>query len=203
MRRLMRERLRGCSRGMSAANAGAPARAARRAPRFAPRCTQLAFALVESLIALVLVSMGLLGVGQLMLVGLRETATALARTQAVYLVRDMMDRIRANPDALDAYDCMTYGGTPAERGCAPSGAPAVECSMRELAEDDLARWQALASNSLVLATGVPCAANVSYVAAASADEPAVYRVGLSWQQPGSPSLLSLTGELLIARTPRP
>jgi type IV pilus assembly protein PilV len=164
--------------------------------------TQSGFALVESLIALLLVSLGLMGVGQLILVSLREAGAALARTQAVFLVRDMMDRIRANPDALDAYDCATYGGAPTERGCAPSGAPAAECSARDLAEDDLARWQALARGSLALLPGAPCAANVIYMAAAGANEPAHYRVEISWQQPGSPSLLNLSSELQLARSPQ-
>jgi len=164
--------------------------------------SQRGFAMVESLVALLLVSLGLMGVGDLILVSLREAAGALTRTQAVYLVRDMMDRIRANPDALDAYDCMTYGGAPAERGCVPSGAPAVECSARDLAEDDLARWQSLAGSSLVLEPGKPCAANVTYVAAGGAHEPARYRVEISWLQPGSPSLMSLSGEVQIAGTTR-
>jgi type IV pilus assembly protein PilV len=166
------------------------------------RATQSGFALVESLIAVLLVSLGLMGVGQLILVSLREAAGALARTQAVFLVRDMMDRIRANPDALDAYDCATYGGLPAERGCTPSGAPSAECSARDLAEDDLARWQALVRASLVLAPGMPTAANVSFVAAASASEPARYRVEISWQQPGSTAPLTLSGEVQLTRNPQ-
>ena len=166
-----------------------------------PVARQRAFALIESLIALVLVSVGLMGAGQLMLVSLRETGAALVRTQAVYLVRDMMDRIRANPDGLDAYDCMTYGGMPSERGCTPSSAPAVECSSRELAEDDLSRWHALARDSLALDADSPCPANVSYFAATSADQPALYRVSISWREPGSASPLSLSGELRVTRKP--
>src|SRR5262245_927814 len=101
------------------------------------------FSLVEALVALVIVAVGLLGVGQLTLTALRENAGALTRTRAIYLLSDMMERIRANPDAEDAYDCASYTDGPVEHGCAPSGTPASQCTTRELAEDDLARWQTL------------------------------------------------------------
>src|SRR5690606_6066565 len=115
------------------------------AARLCGRCRMprlmAAFSLVESLVALVVVGVGLLGLGQLTLTGLRESASALARTRAVYRVADMMERIRANPNAQDAFDCASYSTGPSERGCAPSGVPASNCTARELAEDDLARWQ--------------------------------------------------------------
>jgi len=159
------------------------------------------FSLVEVLVAVVIVSIGLLGVGELTLTGLREGAAALTRTQAVYLISDMIERIRANPDAADAYDCATYVSAPAERGCAPSGAPAIQCTARELAEDDLARWQSLARDTLPLmgagAGAGACNANVSYLAATSNAEPARYRVELSWYQPGSDAPVTLSGELLL------
>ncbi len=155
------------------------------------------FSLIEVMVAMLIVSIGLLGVGDLLLTGLREAAAALARTRAIYLISDMMERIRANPDAGDAYDCAGYGGAPALRGCTPSGAPAIRCTPRELAEDDLASWQSLAREALPLAgTGV-CNANVTYLAAASAAEPARYRVDLSWRQQGTETLATLSGELLI------
>jgi prepilin-type N-terminal cleavage/methylation domain-containing protein len=55
------------------------------------------FTLMESLIALLLLSMGLLGGGALLLEGLRAHGDALRRMAATRLVQDMADRIRANP----------------------------------------------------------------------------------------------------------
>ena len=101
--------------------------------------SQRAFALVESLVAVLIVGIGLLGVCELVLNALRTASAALIHTQVVLLISDMMERIRANPDGLDAYDCPSYSDGPSERGCAPSGAPALECTASELAEDDLAR----------------------------------------------------------------
>jgi type IV pilus modification protein PilV len=158
---------------------------------------QSGFSLVEVLVALVVVTVGLLGVEQLTLTALRESATALRRTRAVYLISDMMERIRANPDAEDAYDCATYAGGPTERGCAPSGAPARRCSASELAEDDLARWQKLARDALPLAGSGVCDANVTYLAAASSSDPARYRVELSWIERGSDVPVTLAREVAV------
>jgi len=155
------------------------------------------FTLVEALVALVVLSVGLLGFGHLTLSALRESSLALGRTRAVYLLSDMLERIRANPDAEDAYDCASYVGGPKERGCAPSGAPARLCTARELAEDDLARWQALARDALPLAGPGICDANVAYLAATSDDAPARYRIELSWTERGSSTPITLAQELAV------
>jgi type IV pilus modification protein PilV len=160
------------------------------------------FSLVEALVAVAIVCVGLLGVGQLMLVGLQTGASALLRTQAVYLLNDMMERIRANPTARDAYDCATYAPAPTERGCSPSGVPAVQCTARELAEDDLARWQEQARQALPLRGPGPCDANVRYLA--DGGEPGVerYEVELTWHERGQDAPASLTGLLLITSDSR-
>jgi len=142
-------------------------------------------------------SVGLLGVGQLMLVGLQTGGSALMRTQAVSLLSDMMERIRANPAARDAYDCATYSPAPTERGCAPSGVPAVQCTAHELAEDDLARWQQHARQTLPLRSLGPCDANVRYFADAVEPGVARYEVELTWYERGQDSPASLVGVLLV------
>jgi prepilin-type N-terminal cleavage/methylation domain-containing protein len=53
--------------------------------------------LIEVLVALVILSVGLLGIAQLLIHGMRTSHAALLRTQAVNLVADMAERIRANP----------------------------------------------------------------------------------------------------------
>ena len=155
------------------------------------------FTLVETLVALAILAVGLLGLGHLTLTALRESSIALSRTRAVYLISDMMERIRANPDAEDAYDCATYPGGPRERGCAPSGAPAHPCTARELAEDDLARWQKLAHDALPLVGPGICDAKVIYLAAASEAEPPTYRLEFSWTERGAAAPITLAQELAL------
>jgi len=55
------------------------------------------FTLVETLVALAVLSVGLLGAAALLLDSLRSHAGSLRRVAASSLVRDMADRIRATP----------------------------------------------------------------------------------------------------------
>ena len=106
--------------------------------------------MVEALVAALIVAIGLMGVAGLIVESLQNGHGALLRTQAVNLVSDMQERIRANPLGADAYDCAQYASGPSLLGCAPSGASpgGVNCTARELAEDDLAEWQNAAKRAL-------------------------------------------------------
>lgn len=160
--------------------------------------------LVETLVAVLIVAIGLVGVAGLILKSLRNGHEALLRTQVVNLVTDMEERIRANPVAGAAYECAAYPGGPSSRNCAPSGLanPGANCTSRELAEDDLAQWQSAVRLALPTVGTGTCEANVVYTAAAGSGEPARYRVSVSWLQRGEPLPLSYQSELLLA-TPTP
>ena len=54
------------------------------------------FTMIEVLVALVVLSIGLLGVAGLQIVGLKGNLSAAFRTQASYLADDIIDRMRAN-----------------------------------------------------------------------------------------------------------
>lgn len=86
------------------------------------------FSLVEVLIALLVTSVGLLGLAALQLVSLKQNHNAYLRSQATFLAHDMVERLRANrQQAIDgAYD-VGFGGT------GGSG----------LAASDLDQWQDL------------------------------------------------------------
>jgi type IV pilus assembly protein PilV len=142
--------------------------------------------LVETLVALVVLSVGLLGVAALLLQSVRGSRTALLRTHAVNLVSDMADRIRANAGAGDAYATAQYGADgPAVQGCAPSvdddeGGP---CSAIELAQDDIARWREQVRAALPGGADGP-AADVQFVAAPGAGTPERYVISVAWREPG-------------------
>ena len=88
---------------------------------------QRGVSLVEALVALLVLSIGMLGIAGLFVESVRNSRSALLRSQAVNLVADMADRIRAN------------AGDPATQGCAPSsGDTGNNCSPAERAQDDLA-----------------------------------------------------------------
>jgi type IV pilus assembly protein PilV len=73
------------------------------------------FTLLEVLIALLILSIGLLGLAALQTVGLRSNQMAVMRTQATHQAYDMTDRMRANPVATDASEyVITTGQSPAD-----------------------------------------------------------------------------------------
>ena len=153
--------------------------------------------LVECLVALVVLSVGLMGMARLMIQGLSRGHQALVRTQAVNLVSDMSERIRANPGAEGAYECARYAGAPSERNCVSTGASSgSDCTPEELAEDDLARWQSAARMVLPL-DGELCAANVSYTSSQQTAEPSRYRVSVSWNEAGEAAPLVYESDLLL------
>src|SRR5215475_1378096 len=60
------------------------------------------FTLVEALVALVVLSIGLLGLAALQLTSLKGNHGSATRTQAVYLAYDIIERMRSNPTAASA-----------------------------------------------------------------------------------------------------
>jgi type IV pilus assembly protein PilV len=60
---------------------------------------QQGLTLIEVLVSLLILAVGLLGAAALQLNALKYTDSALMSSQASFIAYDMMDRIRANPDA--------------------------------------------------------------------------------------------------------
>ncbi len=146
---------------------------------------QSGVSMVESLVALLVLSIGLLGIAGLFVDNVKNSRTALLRTQAINLVSDMADRIRANSSAQDAYDTATYGGAPAKHACAPDNAAGGgNCSIAELAEDDLGRWVE-AVRATLPGTAAADAAMVEYNPPVNPGQPEQYVITVRWLEPGA------------------
>lgn len=129
--------------------------------------TQQGFGLIESLVALVVVSVGMIGIAALYGQGLSASRTALYRTQAVNLASDMADRIRLNRVAGAA-----YAGAAADNDCEPGGAA---CTPAEMAAHDLFVWGGDLAQQLPSGAGaVTFTANV----------PPTYTIQVTWQEVG-------------------
>jgi type IV pilus assembly protein PilV len=141
--------------------------------------------LVEVLVALVVLSVGMLGIAVMFVQSVRSSRTAILRTQAVNLVSDMADRVRANANAQNAYDTDEYGGKPALQSCAPDPdvRTGINCTVEQLAQDDLARWQRAVRIVLPDLRDGPAEAVVHYFAPAAADQPERYQIRVSWREP--------------------
>lgn len=102
-----------------------------------PTLMQQGFTLLEALIALVVVSVGLLGVAHMQLTGIKYNHEALLRTKAGVLAQDMADRMRSNPAAdytlADLNDIPIAGLT----DCSQTDS---DCDTTELRNVDLNSW---------------------------------------------------------------
>jgi len=97
------------------------------------------FTLIEALVALLVLSIGLLGVAALQITGQRFTYQAYMRTQAATLSYDIMDRIRINSDIAEsgAYDNVSCSG---DISAPDPNCDVQSCSATEMASYDIAQW---------------------------------------------------------------
>jgi len=61
-----------------------------------PASREAGFGLIEILVALLILAIGLLGMASLQTTSLQQTTGSQARTQAIFLAEDLVERIRAN-----------------------------------------------------------------------------------------------------------
>ena len=107
--------------------------------KHAPRL-QKGAGMMEVLIALLVLSIGILGLATLQSIGLKYNHQSYQRTQAVLQVYDMADRIRANsPGKVAAYDNLTStpGITTPGTNCNGFG---VTCTFANRASYDIDSW---------------------------------------------------------------
>jgi type IV pilus assembly protein PilV len=123
------------------------------------------FGLIETLVALCVVSVGLLGLLQLHLSALRVNRAALHAGQAVTLAEDLAERLRANRDPANAYDC--------------SGGCVAGVGGNAVAVTDLQAWLT------AIAARLPEGAGAITYRAGALGEPAQYLVTVSWTDAGS------------------
>ena len=136
------------------------------------RKAQTGFTLIETLAALVVMSVGLLGVAALYSLGIGTGRAAYYRVQATNLVADMAERIRSNPLGLDAYT-----GPGAAHDCASTvNSEGVECTPVQLAAYDLHVWEQS------LQTNLPNGEWRIHVDAGA--QPPRYRIEVFWDEIG-------------------
>jgi type IV pilus assembly protein PilV len=157
---------------------------------------QSGVSIVEALVALLILSVGMLGIAGLYLESLRSNRTAVSRTLAVHLVNDMADRIRSNRAGLIQYALAD--------GTAPSGARdclANLCTPVQLALYDKVQWYNSVQaqlpkgpNGLILPR-----TQILFTAAAGAT-PARYVITTWWRETGEVDFLSTSVEVMLLGT---
>jgi type IV pilus assembly protein PilV len=132
------------------------------------------FSLIEVLIALIVMSVGMLGIAGLYVHGMQAGRTSLFRHHAIALAGDVADRIRANPLGRAAY---TDTGP-------VTTAPAALCQTATCAPDAMAAsdvwfWDQQAQNTLPDGD-----VTVTYAAPAASGAAATYTVTVTWSEAG-------------------
>ena len=95
------------------------------------------FTMIEVLVALLILSIGLLGMAGLQLVSLQNSGTSLTRSQATMLAYDLAERMRRNPDQVSYY-INNLMGSETSPNCLKQD---TGCSPSELAREDIVEWQ--------------------------------------------------------------
>jgi len=140
------------------------------------RRRQRGFSLVEVLIALVIMSVGMLGIAGLYVHSMRAGRTSMLRHNAVTLAGDVADRIRANPRAAIA-----YAGLGGNNDCVTAN---IDCNAAQMAAHDIFLWDQQAVQTMPNGD-----VDVIFNNAVSPPE---YTITISWDEPGENLSYSIT-----------
>lgn len=126
-----------------------------------PHNTQCGFTMIEVLVALIVLSIGLLGLAGLQNVGLHANHSAYMRTQATLLAYDMADRMRANYLGVIAGNYNNLGpATPATPSNTCNNAVNT-CTAAQIATLDYYQWERDITNVLPTGAGTVVKNNVA------------------------------------------
>lgn len=138
--------------------------------------------LVEVLVALVIMSVGMLGIASLYVTSLQAKTTSYSRMKAINLAQDIADRIRANSAAVSDY-ALTESTTPDQSNCSSRN-----CTGTEMAHFDLYEWDQLirdTSNGMGLPGQIKRSISITGDTGTST---ATVTINLTWQEKNSGDL---------------
>jgi len=122
------------------------------------------FTLLEVLVAVMVLSIGLLGLASLQVNGLRFNHSAYMRTQATLLAEEIADRMRANRPGFNARSSQFYDQpNTLAAALVPACETAAGCSPTQMAQHDIAQWQQNLAALLPNGQGIVCIDTVPIV----------------------------------------
>ena len=142
---------------------------------------QNGFSLVEVLIALIIMSVGMLGIATLFVQSMQAGRTSMFRHHAVTLAGDVADRIRANPRAGIA-----YAGLAGDNACVGYG---TDCNEAAMAAHDILLWDQQVVESLPNGD-ITVAFDDTVI-------PPVYTITVDWDEPGEDPMSPLNYSISI------
>ncbi len=97
--------------------------------------------LIETMVALLVLSIGLLGIAAMQMSGLFQNRAGYERSQAVMLADEIAERIRVNRPAAAAGNYDTAIGTVIASPAGTCLGEAADCTPQTLATEDLGLWK--------------------------------------------------------------
>ena len=116
---------------------------------------QRGFSLVEVMVALLVLSIGLLGLAALQTTSLQFNTGSYHRTQATFLAYDIIDRMRANIDAVANSDGAGYDQPTSTDVTMSTNCDSADCTSAQLAIYDVRKWYERAAVTLPGAAASP------------------------------------------------
>lgn len=124
------------------------------------------FGIVEVLVALIVLSVGLLSIAGLQLISIRSVHSSFVRGQAILSAYDVADRMRANRLAVrdvngnpvgfyNSADVATYQAAN-DNNCTEDAGPAVACTVAQMTAHDLFEWNQTLAARLPSGQGIVC-----------------------------------------------
>lgn len=107
------------------------------------RQRQRGITLIESLVAIIVAALGILGILGVQMRTLTDTQTSVRRAQAIRLIEDLSERMKVHPNALASIGSYAMGwgtlGTPTAQ--ASTQCDSTNCTRSQLAEYDIREWK--------------------------------------------------------------
>ena len=106
-------------------------------PKTSSHSFQRGITLIESLVALVILALGILGLIGFQLQTLRDTKDSVGRARAIVSIQDIGERMRINPNATSANYTSNFGAVAMPN----PNCTAAPCTVTQLAAFDIWRWK--------------------------------------------------------------
>ena len=138
------------------------------------------FSLLEVLVALFVLSIGLLGLAALQTTGVKFNQQSYQRTQATLQAYDIIDRMRANRagGAIHAFfDDVALADKPGSTNCASTS----DCDLDQMAEYDIRTWNTDNESLLTEGSGAICRGTFDADLECTVGG-VIYRVGMKWKE---------------------
>jgi type IV pilus assembly protein PilV len=135
---------------------------------------------VENLMALLILSVGILGVSTLHVHSLQSISDSLQTTRAGILANDIIDRMRANGSAaLSSYTVVNIGGGTQANN--PDCTNVLTCTPGDLALHDLREWEMTLDGATALVSGGHSSSLIEPHASISTSANGEVEVEITWK----------------------